>query len=483
MSLKIRLNRRSKVDLSQQLYIQLKQLILDGTLGAGKRIPSSRELANSLKISRPTVAVSLEQLQQEGFLYLKHGSGTFVSTALSTKKMEGKLNTPLSNFGKALQKKMKVESRELDEKNIHQPKISFHCWRPALDQFPDQTLARIIGKKAREHVANKRDLAVSSCGQDNLRAAIAIFVERFRGVNCAKEQVIVVNGLHQGIDLAARLHLNRSERVIVEEPGYHGAREIFTGYCAAITSSPVDQEGIKVSALRRGKKTGLIYVTPSHQFPTGNTMTLARRLELLAWAQKENAMILEDDYDSEFSESAKPVAALMSLDKRESVIYAGTFNQIMMPSLGLGYLIVPPSLVPLYEHAKDLAGTAAAPHLQDAVAEFITAGHLESHIRKLRQLYGERRLLTAQTLKKHFGSKVRISGENAGVFLLCQFETAKSTDEIIRTAGALGVEITDTRDFYSGKAKKSEFVLGFGSLKPEQIKNGIRCLAKVILSN
>lgn len=481
MSLKIVLNRKSNIDLSQQLYQQLKKLILDGSLPAGERIPSSRELAETLKISRPTVAISLDQLQQEGFLFLKHGSGTFVSANIRKVAGKPKVRVRVSKFGKHLEKQLRSEkTSEILSKTRQEPDIAFYCWRPALDQFPHETWARILGRNARDNQTSSHREPATSTGQENLRAAIALLVEKYRGLQCTKEQVIIVNGLHQAIDLVARMQLDDGDTAIIEEPGYHRAREIFSAYGAKIAGGAVDGEGIRVAQFRSNKNTRLIYVTPSHQFPTGHTMTLARRLALLDWAQTNGAIILEDDYDSEYHGQAKPIPALMSLDKHESVIYAGTLNQIMMPSLGIGYLIVPPSLVALYTRAHSLAGDTLPPSVQDSVAEFINDGHLDSHIRKLRLLYAERRTALLQSLNKHLGGRVKISGQDTGVFVLAQFDNSLTSKQIIERAAANGIGLTDTKSFYLGKPKPNEFVLGFGSLKPSQIKEGIRKLAKII---
>lgn len=484
MSLKIVLNRKSKIDLSQQLYLQLKQLILEGELAAGKRIPSSREIAETLHISRPTVAVSLEQLQQEGFLFLKHGSGTYVSQNVRKPITKTKVEMRVSKFGNVLQKQLKAEKKIASTgKAAKEPQIAFYCWRPALDRFPHETWARILGRNAREHNKSIQPEFTFLNGQENLRDAIVQLVRKYRGLYCTKEQVIIVNGLHQAIDLVARLQLNEGDTAIIEEPGYHRARDIFSAYGAKINAIAVDEEGIKVSQFRKSKNTRLIYVTPSHQFPTGHTMSLERRQALLNWAQSNGAMILEDDYDSEYHGYSKPIPALMSLDKQERVIYTGTFNQIMMPSLGIGYLIVPLSMVALYSRAHELAGDTLAPAIQDSVAEFITAGHLDSHIRKLRVLYTERRAVLIQALEKHFAGAAKISGQESGVFILAQIDTLISLDDIIEKAAGIGIGLTDTRNFYCGEAKPNELVIGFGGLKPAQIRQGIKKLAKIMNSN
>lgn len=492
MPLNVKLNRRSKVDLSEQLYHNLKQLILDGTLKAGAKLPSSRELSTQLRISRPTVAVCLEQLEQEGFIELKHGSGTYVSSQIKPVGSEGgakkngasagkKQHTSamLSDYGKFLQQSRLVQKQTRQKEP--EPTIAFYCWRPALDQFPHNEWARILGRHARISVSEVRDAPLDPSGEAALRKAIAALVLRFRGVKCAAEQVIIVNGLSQAIDLVARLHLQPNAHAVVEEPGYHHARLVFAALGAKIHYASVDAEGLDIKPLLKLKTPPkLVYVTPSHQFPSGQTMSLARRLELLSWAHKNATVILEDDYDSEYQKVGKPIPALMSLDKNESVIYAGTLNQLMFPALGLAYLVVPPGLVQVYQEARAFAGAPLPPHLQNAIAQFIDEGHLDRHIKRLRSLYDERRQILLKELESKLPNHVTVSGAESGVFVLARFKTKVPTAEFVQKAMKAGVGLIDTSIFYAGKARKNEFILGFGSLNGRQIKDGVRRLAALL---
>ncbi len=485
MALKLKLNRRSKVDLSEQLYQSLKQLILEGELSAGERIPSSRELSQQLKVSRPTVAVCLEQLQQEGYIELKHGSGTYVSSQV--KENNGSLNRPrqnaakphaLSSYGKFL----KQQSKDSDlQTSPVEPEIAFHFWRPALDQFPQTEWARILGRHARLSESDLSDAPLDASGEAALRQAIAELVRRFRGVQCNYQQVIIVSGLSQAIDLVARLHLDEGALAVVEEPGYYQARLAFTALGAKLHAAPVDDEGLNLDGFLKGKTTPkLVYITPSHQFPTGRTMSLKRRLELLAWANKQQTIILEDDYDSEYQKIGKPIPALMSLDKNQSVIYAGTLNQLMFPALGLAYLVVPPNLVAPYRQARALAGAPLPPHLQNAIAQFINEGHLDRHIKRLRNLYDQRRQVLLDELQAKLSDRVSVSGAESGVFVLARFETKMSTSEFVDRAREAGVALIDTTAFYAGKAQKNEYILGFGNLNARQIKEGVKRLATIL---
>lgn len=493
MPLNLKLNRRSKVDLSEQLYHSLKQLILDGALKAGEKLPSSRELSTQLRVSRPTVAVCLEQLEQEGYLELKHGSGTYVSsqiktvgTAVAVRKngsaagKKRQAGHTLSGFGRFLQQSQMVQ-KQAKQMEAEEPKIAFYCWRPALDQFPHGDWARILGRHARISEREVHDAPLDQCGETTLRKAIAGLVFRFRGVKCSAEQVIIVSGLSQAIDLVARLHLDPGAHAVVEEPGYHHARLLFAALGAKLHCVKVDAEGLNVTALLKVKTPPkLVYVTPSHQFPSGQTMSLARRLELLSWAHKNSTVILEDDYDSEYQKVGKPIPALMSLDKNESVIYAGTLNQLMFPALGLAYLVVPPGLVRVYKEARAFASAPLPPHLQNAVAQFIDEGHLDRHIKRLRSLYDERRQILLKELEDKLPHHVTVSGAESGVFVLARIKTNLSTGEFVLRAMEAGVGLTDTSIFYAGKARKNEYILGFGSLNGRQIKEGVKRLAALL---
>lgn len=489
----IKLNRRSAISLSSQLYEQLKELILSGSLKAGEQIPSTRELAGELKISRPTVTVCLEQLAKEGYVELRQGLGTFVLEQLklqgthflvetagrstpSKKKTSApeELRFPLSDYARFLQTQTLNDIQSATE-----PEISFYCWRPALDQFPLTEWARLIGRHAREADVDSLDAHFEPAGCLELREAIADLVGKYRGVSCMPDQVIVTMGLNQALEIAARLHLMAGSTAVVENPGYHLVSSLFQSQKAKLLAAPVDEQGLDVGFLQRLRQpVNLLYLTPSHQFPTGVTMPLARRLQLLDWAARNDTLLLEDDYDSEYQAVGKPTPALMSLDKTGRVIYVGTLNQLMFPALAVGYLIVPAPLAPIYVTARQLAGEQLPPFVQMAIAEFMNGGQLDRHIRKLRNLYGERRQVLIDSLIKQFGDKVTLSGTEAGVFVLASFQSRFSTKQIIERATKLGVGLTTTELFYQHLAPEGEFILGFGNLSATQIREGVRRLGR-----
>lgn len=487
--LSITLNREEKTPLNRQLYDELTKLILSGELKPGSRLPASRALAEQLGISRPTVIACLEQLEHEGYVETRRNAGSFVSPNISRdalqharEKRSKKRSTAaiaeyeLSEYGRFV-------SMAPDPVPVRkEPEFSFYCWRPALDQFPLSEWARVLGRHARNSDLKMLDSNSDPQGLFELREALAKLVKRFRHVSCTAEQVFPVMGLNQGLDLVSRLHVGTRGGVIVEEPGYLPAA--FRACGAKLFSVPVDQNGLQIEKLPAKKNSdrfSLVYVTPAHQFPTGAVMPLARRLELLAWAKQHEALVLEDDFDSEYQSSGQPIPALMSLDRDQRVIYLGTLNQIMFPSLGLGYLIVPTRFVALYRKARNLAGEQMPTQVQAAVAEFINDGHLERQVKKLRVLYSERRTVLVRALEKSFGNKVSLGNNRRGMFLSLIFNITLTDDEILKRAEDAGVGLTSARDFYCDKPQARQFIMGFGNLNEREIELGVRKLAKALL--
>lgn len=477
MKSKITLDRNSSVPLNRQLYDELTKQILRGELKPGDKIPSTRDWATELNVSRPTITACLEQLVQEGYIETRPGSGSYVSSEIERKnvlKVAKTVRFALSDFGRYVAKMTAPEHQEAE------PEISFYCWRPALDQFPLTEWARIIGRHARADDSTMLDTSVDPQGSNDLRKALAGLVKRFRGVNCDPDQIVVVSGLNQGLDLVARLHLSSNSVAVVEDPGFTPA--VFKACGAKLSAVPVDEKGLRVDKLPRStgqqeRTIDLAYATPARQFPTGAIMPLSRRLAFLEWARDCDALVLEDDYDSEYQSAGKPVPALMSLDTDQRVIYLGTLNQLMFPALALGYLIVPPHMVPLYRTARELVGAQIPPHVQAAVTDFIEEGHLDRHVKRLRSLYTDRRNILVEELKKRFGETVSIGPDRSGVFVLVRFSLRSSEEELILRAAKSGVGLMSSRPFYLRKSAESEFIMGFGSLDEEQIRRGIRKLA------
>jgi GntR family transcriptional regulator/MocR family aminotransferase len=291
------------------------------------------------------------------------------------------------------------------------------------------------------------------------------------------EQVVIVNGSQQGLDLCVRLLLDRGDEVAFENPGYQGARQIFQAHGARLRPARIDPDGVVIGDL--GRKTRLVYVTPSHQFPTGVSMSLARRLELIEWARghrgstSKGSAIIEDDYDSEYRYSGAPLPALQGLAHGVPVIYIGTFSKVMFPGLRIGYVVAPERLVPALKRAKWLADRHTSLLDQAALTDFIREGHLERHIRRMRRLYGRRRQVLVESLARHFGAGAQVRGDAAGMHLLVKFDD----DRIAERASANKVLLMSASAYYLTKAPRGEYIFGFSSIGERTIREGVKRLA------
>ena len=313
-----------------------------------------------------------------------------------------------------------------------------------------------------------------------LRKAIANYLARSRGVRCDAEQIIIINGSQQGLDLMTRLFVQPEDWVAVEEPGYISVRKCFLGQQAKIEPIPVDTKGLKIDVLNHcSQKFKLLYVTPSHQFPTGVILSFPRRLALLKWAQQTGTLILEDDYDSEFRYDESPIPALQSLDRNGSVVYIGSFSKILFPSLRIGYLVVPPALVPIVCQARWLCDRFTPLLEQYALTDFITEGHFERHIRRIRRFYNHRRQVLVKAINNYLGERATILGENAGIHLIVRLHTKLSESEIIQSANKVGVGMISLKPYYLLATTTKEFIFGYSNLTELQLTEGVRKLANI----
>jgi GntR family transcriptional regulator / MocR family aminotransferase len=299
-------------------------------------------------------------------------------------------------------------------------------------------------------------------------------------VRCSPENIVIVGGSQQAIDLTSRLLIDRGDAVAVEDPGYPGARRNFVAQGARLVPIPVDDQGLRVDQLfdRHAQAIRLIYVTPSHQFPTGVTLPLRRRIELLRWAHRTGAIVLEDDYDSAYRYAERPIPALQGLDEAGCVIYVGTFSKVLFPALRIGYIVVPKALVDVFVRAKAYSDRQSPLIEQYALADFIEEGHFERHVRRMRALYERRRNALVDELKETFGPNVAIRGESAGMHLLAKFLIGVPNDELVQRAAREGVSLTNAQPLYLRGGGEGEFVLGFAELDEERIAEGVRRLAR-----
>ncbi|HEU0179169.1 MAG TPA: PLP-dependent aminotransferase family protein [Blastocatellia bacterium] len=499
MDLAITLEQHSETPLHKQLYDELRRAILTGRLKPGERVPSTRGLSQSLGVSRATVTQSYEQLLSEGYLRAATGSGTFVGCELpdellKTKPVEKSRHAAslqengrqgagrqieLSRYGASI-----ADSTPFEPPESETP-INFRTGRPALDEFPLHQWRRLTLKHYRAKDYSMLGYEEGSQGYEPLREAIVGYLRHARAVKCDADQVVIVNGAQQALDLIAKLLIDRGDPVAIENPGYLGVRRVLLAHGAELLPAPVDESGIVVDALTSKSKGGLklVYVTPSHQFPTGVTLTLPRRLDLLCWAEKTGAMIVEDDYDSEFRFGSRPIPSLQGLANGDSVIYVGTFSKVLFPSLRIGYLVAAPSLARVFARAKWLADRQTPAIEQRVLADFINEGHLERHLRRMRTLYDNRRQTLVRALETNFGDRVAILGGNAGMHLMIRLRSELDDEEIERRARASGVGMVSARLYYLGEGRPSnmgEFVLGYAGLSERRIREGARRLAKIL---
>ena len=492
MDLVIHLDSSSTTPLYQQLTAKIRSGVLTGRLKPKQKLPSSRNLAKSLAISRFTVTQSYEQLESEGYLETRRGSGTYICHRLPDEwlnakpvEMENKIvdrEPTLSQFGKSL---TAIDRLAISEPNLE---ISFRYGNPATDRFPIQKWRKLLNRYC-DRSSALLEYTADAAGYFPLRVEIANYLQRSRAVCCTPEQIIVVNGSQQALDIVARLTINPGDWVAVENPGYLGARYCFLGQSANLEPIPVNSTGLDVEFLKKcDRDFKLIYVTPSHQFPTGVTLGLRQRIALLQWAKNTDTLIIEDDYDSEYRYEQRPIPALQGMDKNQSVIYIGTFSKTMFPSLRIGYLVVPPSWIKIISKAKWLCDRSVPLLEQYALTDWIGEGDFERHIRKMRQLYNLRRQALITAFNKYFcdrpspakADRATILGANAGIHVMVKIETGLSDRAVIEKAAAVGIGIISAREYYLSSPSQGEFIFGYAQLEEELIEKGIYILSQVL---
>jgi len=459
----------------RQIYDAWRAGVLAGRFRGGSRVPSTRELAVTLAVARSTVSQAYEQLIAEGYLQSTHGSGTFVCRELPDQLLRTR-PVPATRSAGAAPIRLSRFGAGLRDDFPRRPRLAGHIdlsyWGPDLAQFPFALWRKLLLRRMRKFDATIFDYADSSRGYEPLRQEIAAYAARSRAVRCTPEQVIVVNGSQQALELCARLFLEPGDQVAFENPGYLGTRHIMSAYRARLLPTRVDAEGIVVADVAKNAR--LVYVTPSHQFPTGAVLSLARRLALIEWARGNRAVIVEDDYDSEYRYSGPPLPAMQGLAADAPVVYCGTFSKVMFPALRIGYVIVPPSLVDVFARAKWLTDRHT-PLLEQAVlTDFLSEGHLDRHIRRMRRHYGRRREVLAEALDRHFGAGAQTTGDPAGMHMLVRFDDAAVRER----AAANKVQLADAGTYYLTKPPRNEFVLGFSALGERTIREGIKRLAR-----
>lgn len=472
---------RAGTPLYRWLYEELRSAILSGQLRPGARLPATRDLATQYGVSRPTVVIAFEQLQSEGYVEGKVGAGTFVSQTLPDELLHAPRSTSqpkkrhrrlaLSAYAHRLQPLRRADS----------PRIrAFRGNLPALHEFPMDLWAQVASRRLRR-VPARLLAGGEALGYRPLRQAVAEYLNTSRGVNCSADQVLIISGVQEALNRAAHLLLDPGDTVWMEEPGYPGATLAFRSVGARVCSVPVDSEGLNFEAgIKRWPRPRMIYVTPGHQFPLGVTMSLSRRLSLLEWARSSHAMIFEDDYDSEYRYSGRPIPALQGLDKSSVVIFAGSFSLVLFPSLRLGYVVVPSDMVDIFAAAASVS-THHPPLLDQAIlCDFIREGHFARHIRRMRELYGERLAILIEEARKRLGGSLEIGDIEAGLRTVGWLKRGISADRVARAAAEHDVEVVPLSRYGSGRSPENGLVLGFAAVDARELRRGVESLARAI---
>ena len=463
--------------LYRQIYLQLRHMILNGDLLPGTKIPPSRKLAAQNGIGRITVTQAYNQLEAEGFVTSRPGSGTFVAEKLTASPLPApqELFSPaLSTWGRRIQNASKPPRREKPRLDI-----DFGFGRSFPHIFPYDIWRRLLAR-----YLSTDDVMLSRYGSPlgfyPLREALAGYLVHQRGVKCTPEQVVIVSGAQQALDILARLLFNEGDKVVVESPGYNHAYRLFQAHGAHLYPLAVDEYGLPVADLPQGKKVRAAFVTPTHQFPRGGSLRLDRRLRLLEWARTQDALILEDDYDSELRYDGRPLSALQGLDESGHVVYLGTFSKVLFPALRLGYVVLPESLLAPFSQTLALVDRGAPTLTQAAVADFIAEGYFERHLRCLRTAYAERRETLVKALDAALGDKVSFSRIPAGLHIMIHLHPHCDEEDVIQKAASAGVGVYPGAPYYLQEPAPPSILLGFSGLNEEQIQEGVSRLAAVI---
>lgn len=480
----IRLDATLPAPLYRQLYERLRGAILTGQLERGVRLPSTRTLASELGVARMTTALAYQQLLLEGYLESRVGQGTVVArslpAALFTAQEDSKREKQ-TDAGKTFP--IHIASRLCSLRDTPWPSHregqtggTFSGGEPALDLFPYEVWARLIARRARQSL---REFAhyQPSAGYYPLREAIAAHIGVTRGVRCTPENIIMTAGSQGALDLAVRTLLNPGEAAWLENPGYFGARGALLAAGARLVPVPVDEQGLVVEIGReRCPEARLVSITPSHQFPTGVTMSLARRMLLLDWARQAGAWILEDDYDSEYRFRGRPLETLQGLDGDGRVLYIGSFSKVLFPSLRLGYLVAPIELIEpllLMRRALDM-------HLpmleQMALCDFLHEGHYARHLRRMRHHYQKLRDLLSYELQTHLGDLLEVRASEVGMHLVGWLPTGKDDRRAAKLAAQVGIQVLPVSIYSLEPLPRGGLVFGYAGTDEAAIPQGVKRL-------
>jgi len=483
----VAINRTADTPIYRQVYQAFRSAVMEGRLRAGERVPSTRTLAVELGVSRIPVLNAYAQLVAEGYLESRTGAGTVISRSLPN---------PIAKTGAAGKDGAKPRPRRnLPARPSAAPSKSarnvlarrgwgaFSVGQSALDRFPFPIWNRLVLRQCRKATARSYDYG-DPLGFEDLRQTIAAYVRTARAVRCTADEIMIVGGTQQALEITARVLLEPGSSVWMEEPGYSFARRVFQLRGCRVVPVPVDGEGLDVAeGIRRSAASRVALVSPSHQYPLGSTMSVSRRIALLEWAERMGSWIIEDDYDSEFRYETMPIASLQGLDWNRRVIYIGTFSKVLFPSLRLGYIVIPHDLVEQFVSVRFTMDLAPPGFFQRVLADFIREGHFSRHIRKMRAIYGERRAVLINSLRDELGMDVPITGEQAGTHLsliLRGILKGESDVALAERAARKSLWLVPLSTSYLASAPDQGLVLGFGSTAAAEIPPSVSKLRALL---
>jgi GntR family transcriptional regulator / MocR family aminotransferase len=455
-----------QTSLTRWLHEQLRQAILDGRLKSAARLPASRDFAAHYKISRGTVVSVFEQLHAEGFLSSRAGFGTWVNKLPENSRRSRKLLPAVA----------KLPSPLTGLCFLH-PAQPFRSHEPALSEFPTGVWARLASRRIRRASTSllaQRD----GRGRPALRRVLAEYLGVSRGVNCSADQIVIVTGAQQALDILARVLLKPGDSIWMEDPGYFGAVTAFHNARLKVVPVPIDGQGISVEAGKRlAPRAKGVYVTPAHQFPLGVMMSPERRLEMLSWASETGAFVIEDDYDGEFRLDGHPVSVLQNLDKNESVILVGSFNKLLFSSLRVGYMVLPERLIDAILAFRFGIDQNAVGLDQSILADFIEEGHMGRHMRRMRELYADRLVTLRSEGEKQLKGLLEIPTVKAGLYTVGFLRNGMSSRQAESAAMAQGIETMALDRFMLSGPDPQGILMGFAAFDEHAIRRGVASLA------
>ncbi|AIQ14944.1 MocR-like pyridoxine biosynthesis transcription factor PdxR [Paenibacillus durus] len=460
----ITVDKHSSIPMFRQVYLSLRSRILSGELTAGLKLPSTRELASQLVVSRNIILEAYELLLAEGFIVSRSGSGTYVAEgAVMPQALSPPMSSPEASgspFPAGSQTKAAGTGSEI---------ISFKTGMPDLDLFPRKAWGDLLRNASRD-AANSSLGYGDPAGEPRLRSVLSGYLAHTRGVTARPEQLVITSGAVQAIQLAARLLLTSGDEALVEDPTNAELKTILSSTGATVRTLPVDDSGLVTSSLPKQRPPKLIYVTPSHQFPLGGILPIQRRIELIRYARETGSWIIEDDYDSEFRYDGAPVHSLQSLAP-EKVFYIGTFSKVMFPALRIGYVVLPLPFIEDFVRLKRLSDYQTPGLTQLSLAQFIEQKGLYSHIYKMKKVYRRRRDMLLESLERHFGGRFRICGRAAGLHLTAEFSfpLPENLPEFFEQEGV-----------YAAILRGNRLVLGYGHLDEGKIREGVQRIKSAI---